>query len=108
MKSVRRLFNLPGASSRRAWGAVCLALYFALLLFASVPALHRLVHPDADSPDHHCVITLLVKGLVDTAGVASVVVVFFAFVIFRLPPPIRVVCRSFDYRLSPSRAPPQL
>ena len=48
--------------------AFCLLLFVVLQVFASSGPLHRLIHHDADSPDHHCAITLLAQGQAQTTG----------------------------------------
>lgn len=106
MNALRKFLLSGEAPSRRFIALVCLALFLALELFASVPALHRLVHSDADSSGHHCVITLVRQGNVSTADTTPVIVVFVAALLFILPALQSEVFTSFDYRLSPSRAPP--
>jgi hypothetical protein len=91
---------------RRVTAAFCLALILVLQAFASSGPLHKLLHADADSPDHHCAITLIAHGLVDAAVVCVSVAGFVAAVLFRLPGFEAPDFCPFDYRLSPSRAPP--
>jgi hypothetical protein len=84
-------------------------VFSGLLLFLSTagasPSLHQLIHPDAGSPGHQCVISLLQSGHVN----ATVALAVF------IPPGLYGVCSllaetfrvpAFDYRFSPSRAPP--
>ena len=92
--------------SRRAAVAVMISLWVALWALEVSPDLHRLLHEDAQSPDHHCLVTqfqhhLLLSGFVAAAA-----------------PPLPVgssaplgcgdfqFLPSYDYRLTPSRAPP--
>ena len=82
------------------WAAVC-ALEVS-------PDLHALLHKDAQSPDHHCLVTQLQHHALLSGFVAAVAPV---------PPersdaPARCADAQFrlscDYRLTPSRAPPAL
>jgi hypothetical protein len=106
MKAATTGFTLAGRHSRRLWTVVCLALFLALQLFSASSSLHRAIHPDAASPAHQCVITLWSHGQVDVPGVSLACVIFVAALLFFLPSLPAAVPSSFDYRLSPSRAPP--
>jgi len=98
---------MPGETrSRRFLALACLALILALELFASFPTLHRLVHADADSFNHQCVVTLLKQGNVCTTGAAAAITVFVAVFLFFLPALSSAASSLFYYRLSQSRAPP--
>ena len=51
---------------------IALSLAFLVLLLnamAACPALHELIHHDADSDEHHCAVTLFAHGQVDSATV---------------------------------------
>jgi len=103
------LADKPFARSQRLRRMAALAVVFlfvALQVFASFGALHKAIHADADSPTHHCVITLLTHGQMNTPVVLGVSVAFAAALIFFLPPLQSAVLSSFDLRLSPGRAPP--
>lgn len=71
----------------------------------AVPALHAIIHPDANDADHECAVTLFAHGQVDAA--ATVPPVF-------CPPTLfvsrdifpRLVFVSTDIRLLPGRGPP--
>jgi len=89
-----------------------LAGLLALLLLVSgtlsvCHALHQSLHPDGAGNSHFCLVCLFAKGQVSAAdvGVVSAAWVFTLFSAIRLfstsPLP------GFDYRLSPSRAPPR-
>ena len=69
---------------RRFIALVCLVLFLALELFASAPALHKLIHSDAASADHSCAITLFSHGNVNAADTSVVVVVVVAAALFSL------------------------
>jgi hypothetical protein len=64
--------------------AALAALLVGMILFldamAACPALHELIHHDADKPDHHCAVTLLAHGKIDSASTEIVI-----------PPPTVVV-----------------
>lgn len=69
---IQRLF-------KRHRNAVIASLLVALILLldamAACPALHELIHHDADEPGHQCAVTLFAHGQVDsvTVDVAPVV-----------------------------------
>jgi hypothetical protein len=87
---------------------VMVFLVLVCATLASNPALHRLIHKDADAEDHECAITLFAHGQVNFTGVAPVVsapfiqITEFAFSFTSLIP------ESRDYFLLPGRAPPVL
>ena len=99
-------FALQNRRARRVVAVFCLALFVVLQAFASSGPLHKAIHPDADSSDHHCAITMLAQGQVDTPVVWLGLAAFAAALIFCLPPLNSEAFSSVDYRLSPSRAPP--
>jgi hypothetical protein len=106
MTALRKSY-LPGETpSRRFLALVCLALFLALELFASFPALHRIIHSDADSSTHHCAITLFSQGNVNATDIAPRVIAFVAALLFYLPVLPSARSSQFDYRFSASRAPP--
>src|SRR5215469_6647322 len=107
MKALRRLFTLRDIKSRRLWALLCLGLFLTLQLFLTAPWLHGLIHPGADSPNHHCVITVFTHGCVNSADTSLPAVTVFLGITFCLLILTSAVFSSFDYRLSPSRAPPQ-
>ena len=84
------------------------ALWLATLAAAACPQLHRLLHHDAQSATHSCLVTQVQQHLLATG---------FAAIVAPAPPvaglgPIRFAEFLFlptcDYRLSPSRAPPSV
>lgn len=107
MKALRRLVALRDEKSRRLWALLCLGLFLTLQLFLAAPCLHALIHPGADSPNHHCVITVFTQGCVDAADTSLPAVTLFSAAVFCLLILTSAAFSSFDYRLSPSRAPPQ-
>lgn len=52
---------------RRAVAGVQLLLFVLVVLLATFPDLHHLLHGDADDEDHDCAVTLLLRGSVDLA-----------------------------------------
>lgn len=91
---------------RRFWAVVCLLLFLTVEVLASSVVLHKVIHPDADSPLHHCVVSLLAQGQLTCGTVAAEVVLIVVVVLLRLPPLKTVANVAVDCRLSPSRAPP--
>lgn len=107
MKALRSLIALRDIKSRRLWALTCLGLFLTLQLFLAAPWLHGLIHPGAESPNHHCAITVFTHGCVDAADTSLPAATLFFAETFCLAILISTVFSSFDYRLSPSRAPPQ-
>jgi hypothetical protein len=102
---VNKIFQ-PGKIARPASGFVLTALVLLLSFAGASPQLHKLLHPDADSPDHNCAVTLFAHGQVDAASVSTVVVgiaVLFGGIALLAE---TLVLPLADYRYSPSRAPP--
>jgi hypothetical protein len=87
----------------------------AFLLAASIlllsalgtsPALHKLIHTDADAPDHSCVISLFANGQVSSAPAAQILIgLIFLFGGVALLA-AKLIFSTADYRFSSSRAPP--
>jgi hypothetical protein len=97
---------LQDRKTRRFWALVCLVVFMVVEVLALSPALHKDIHPDADSPSHHCVVTLLSHSQLTSAGAVCELPALVATLVFCLPPLQTAAFASFDYRLSPSRAPP--
>jgi hypothetical protein len=106
MKAAVAWLDLRSRGARRFWALVCLVLLLVIQALAASPQLHELIHPDADLPGHHCVVTTFAHGKVEAAAGFVTLAVFVAVVIFFQPPVKSAVVSSFDYRLTPSRAPP--
>jgi hypothetical protein len=93
-------------------GQAALAAVLALLLLVSTAvsvshALHQSVHHDGGAASHTCLVCLLLKGQVtppEGAFVAALVVLGLLYGIRFAPAD---ALPGFDYRLSPSRAPPR-
>ena len=82
------------------------ALVFLATTLGMTPALHKQLHPDSKSSDHFCLVCLLVKGQAAAANVSSTSMVAVLILIGALVCAARFPFASFNYRLSPSRAPP--
>ena len=95
-------------AGKTAAAGLMLVLWTATLLIASSPSLHSLLHSDSQDATHHCLVTQVKEhSLLACSGTVPVPVlppVAFA------PTPCSEVqfASSFDYRLSPSRAPPSV
>ena len=92
---------------RRACAAFGLLLFLTLQLLTTSAALHKLIHADAGSIDHHCAITLLTRGQVSAAETVVPFAAFVAALFFLLPMLRSVDVSSPEYRFSASRAPPR-
>jgi hypothetical protein len=107
MRKAMTQLSLHDRPCRRICAAFGLAIFLTLLLFTSSEALHKLIHSDANSPDHHCAVTLFLHGQLNASETLSPLVAFIAAFFFLLPPLPSAVFSSFDYRFSASRAPPR-
>jgi hypothetical protein len=76
------------------------------LLLAASPALHGVLHTDANSPSHQCAISLLAHGHVISSGTAAGVETVVLFWARALPVLDNPIPSSPDYYFSSSRAPP--
>jgi hypothetical protein len=106
MRKAIAFLSFRDANFRRGWAAFGLGLFLTLQSLATSAVLHKFVHADADSLDHHCAITLFSRGQVSTADVAAPLVAFVAALFFLLPALQSADTSSFAYRFSASRAPP--
>lgn len=101
----RKYFGLDGTVKTVLSAFLALQLLF-LLALAACPALHHALHSDSDNPGHECQVTAFIKGQLNDAAMAPVVAAAAVFVICaELLPAIRPRL-SFEFRFSPSRAPP--
>jgi hypothetical protein len=107
MRKAMTALSFRDAHFRRAWAAFGLVLFLTLQFLTSSTALHKLIHADADSIDHHCAVTLFARGQVSTAETVVPLVAFVAALIFLLPVLQSAEFSSFAYRFSASRAPPR-
>ena len=92
--------------SRLAAVTVMMSLWATLWALEVSPDLHRLLHEDAQSPGHTCLVTQIQQHLLATGFVAAATP---PLPIFSYAP---ITCGdsqflpSYDYRLTPSSAPP--
>jgi hypothetical protein len=107
MRKAMTILSFREVNTRRVWAIFSLVLFLALQLLTSSAALHKLVHADADSLDHHCAITLFSRGQIGAADVVAPLMAFVAACFFLLPIPQSAEFSSFEYRFSASRAPPR-
>jgi hypothetical protein len=107
MKSAPTWLELRRRSPRRLAVLLCLVLFLVLQVFASSGALHQAIHPDAASADHHCAITLITGGQLNSPAVLVALLAFVATFLFLQPPLNAAVLSSVDLRLAPGRAPPR-
>lgn len=93
-------------SAGKALALLMVATVLSLSLIGSSPALHKLLHADADAAEHQCAVTLFVHGHVTSAEMTATVVCL--VVLFG---GIALLTETFllplaEYRFSASRAPP--
>jgi len=101
------VLSFRDANFRRVWAAFGLVLFLTLQLLTTSTALHKLIHADANSVDHHCAITLFTRGQVSTAETVAPLVAFVAALFFLLPVLQSAGFPSPEYSFSSSRAPPR-
>ena len=58
-----------GMRARRKLSAFLLAIFAGLQLVAAAPGIHALIHPDCNSPQHECAVTLFTHGQVNSSDV---------------------------------------
>ena len=84
-----------------------LGLVLLLTAMAASPALHKLIHKDADHADHECVVTMFAHGKIDS--VTCEVFVVAPTVGYETTPSINLFVFSAPIEnLSRSRAPPSI
>ena len=93
--------------SRRMMAVLCLALFLPLQLVAASTLLHEMLHADAAAPGHHCVVTLIAQGQVDSPVAGPLVVAAITALCLLLAPLAAAPFVSTDLRLAPGRAPPR-
>ncbi len=101
------MLSFREGNSRRAWAIFGLALFLFVQLLSSSTVLHKLVHSDADSVNHHCAVTLLSHGQVSATETFAPLIAFVAALFFLLPSFQTPALSTVDYRFSASRAPPR-
>ena len=89
--------------------ALMFLLWAGTCLIAASPELHVLVHSDAKAPNHQCLITQLQQYSLLSGSIGGAVPTPPAnFTVDQAPPADPQFSSIFDYRLSPSRAPPSV
>jgi hypothetical protein len=79
----------------------------SLLLLSASPALHRLLHKEADDANHECAVTLFLHGQVDCADTATSVINCSEPPASVLPSWREALLVSTDVRLLSGRDPPR-
>lgn len=91
-------------------GAALAGLLMFVLLVATAcsasQALHQSFHHDSDATGHFCLVCFFAKGHVSAASVALVAAAVAFHCLGSVALARTAALSSFDYRLSPSRAPP--
>jgi hypothetical protein len=86
-------------------GGLLVAIVFLLNAMAASPALHELIHKDAEGPTHSCAATLFAHGHVESAACDVPVVLPATFV--ETTPHFEIfIFSSTVENLPPGRAPP--
>jgi hypothetical protein len=100
----KNCFNPPVKS---ALAVLLIGVVLLLNALAASPALHKLIHHDADKADHDCAVTMFAHGHVDSVAV-EVSVVAPAFFIPVIPQVKFSAFAPAIKNLPPGRAPPGL
>jgi hypothetical protein len=95
-----------GRTARTVLAILLILQLLSLLALAASPTLHHVLHPDSNNPDHECLVTLFAKGQLSEAAMTPVVILVAAFVMCAVLLPSFLPRSIFEYRFSPSRAPP--
>jgi hypothetical protein len=113
--------NRPRDASATRWGllrsaaesrvAATLAVVFGMLLvsaniMAANPHFHKFIHPDAATPGHVCLATVIGQQQIIRTSAAVLVCPPPLVLLFSPPALPPLVPAAPHYRLSPSRAPP--
>jgi hypothetical protein len=81
-------------------------LLLVLALSASSRGLHRLIHPDADSPAHVCLLTLFADGQVESATPTLALVALVALISASVSRREEPFLSAIAFHSPPGRAPP--
>ncbi len=101
VKSKLNRFNKP------ALAVLLIGLVLLLNAMTAVPALHELIHKDADSANHSCAVTLFAHGHVESA-VCDVPAVLSATFVETIPHLEFSIFSMVIENLPPGRAPPSV
>jgi flagellin-like protein len=91
---------------KSAVSGVLVVLLLVAMTFSVSHSLHRILHDDGARSDHFCLACSLAKGQVGALGVASISAVLVLCCFWVDGRDHTTPSCGFDYRLSPSRAPP--
>ncbi len=91
--------------SRPKVAVLLLGLFLSVFVLANSSTLHHVLHPTADSADHHCAVTLLLTGQVEVPALAAAVAVPAVMVEQKPAPEISHPAGS-SFNLPLSRGPP--
>ena len=107
MQRETRLSGLGRVAKPALAGLLAVLLLISATLAVS-GALHQLLHNDVAGNHHFCLVCSFAKGQVSVADVALVAALLVLCPLFSLRAANPSPLSAFDYRLSPSRAPPAL
>jgi hypothetical protein len=103
----RRKLSGFGLVVKSALAGLLVLLLLAVSALTASPSLHHFLHHDSNESDHSCLVTIFAKGQVGMADVVPVVA-FISLVFLCVIDMVQTApLPFFDYRLSPSRAPPR-
>jgi flagellin-like protein len=91
---------------KSAVSGVLAALLVVAMTFSVSHSLHRILHHDGAGSDHFCLACSIAKGHVGAAAVALMPTMLVLFGYRRICLATASPFSGFDYRTSPSRAPP--
>ena len=100
--------NARSRLATRMAAGLMLALWLALLTLASAPQLHLAHHPDAGHEQHHCPVTLLTQGQLESSPEPVTTLTPPCPVSVLAPAPSLFFQQPSDVRLLPGRAPPSV
>jgi hypothetical protein len=96
----------PKWGGRLAIAGLMLSLWVGTFALTVSPELHRLLHQDAQGPDHNCLITQIQQHPLLTGVVTITAPAPASAAITTVPRPEVRFLPACDYGVSPSRAPP--
>lgn len=89
----------------RGLSALCVLLYFLLTIVSHLPRLHSFIHKDANSEQHHCVLTLIANNQVLLSD-SKIVVCPNPVIVSEFKPSAIENFKSVEHSANFSRAPP--
>jgi hypothetical protein len=103
---VGQTLSCVGRMPKSAVGALLALLLLVATAVSVSHALHQSLHQDGAGNGHFCLVCSFAKGQVSAAAVAVVSTVFAICCLWCVRLASTISFLRFDYRLSPSRAPP--